>query len=660
MTNRTLESLQKQYAREVAPPKGGMRGPGPGGPRRGGPRATGKPKHTKQTIKRLMGYLGEYKFLLVLVFFFMILHTVTSLCGSYMLSPIINRIQMAVAPDSQIKWTVIGRFADSIIEKISSTALIQNIFAKGTAAEISVYVLSAIVVLALVYLTGILATYMQARIMLHISQHATERIRNDLFNKVQNLPIRFFDTNTTGEIMSRFTNDVDNIDVMMNNTLTQVTSGIITLIGTFTFMITTNIWLTLITIVFLPIFAKGGAIIASKSGKHYKSKQKALGAVNGYIEESVTGQKVVKVFNHEEICLEEFKMLNDDLRDKEFRAMFYGGIMGPIMGNTSQISYAVTLGVGGIMMAFGGFGAGDLTVFANYSKQFSMPINMISNQMSTIFSALAGAERVFSIMDTEPEFYGSDIENDNTEIIKGDVVVENVTFGYVPEKTILKNISLYAHPGQKIAFVGSTGAGKTTITNLLNRFYDIDSGEILIDGKNIRDYSKNTLRENIAMVLQDTHLFTGTVRENIRYGRLDATDDEVVKAAKTASAHSFIMRLEKGYDTVLDGDGANLSQGQRQLLNIARAALSRAPILVLDEATSSVDTRTERHIEHGMDRLMKNRTTFVIAHRLSTVRNATAIMVLEAGEIIERGSHEELLAMKGRYYELYTGKKELD
>jgi len=338
--------------------------------------------------------------------------------------------------------------------------------------------------------------------------------------------------------------------------------------------------------------------------------------------------------------------------------------MGPIMGNTSQITFAFTLGVGGIMMLLTGFTPGELTVFANYSRQFSFPITNISQQMTTVFSALAGAERVFAVMDQEPEApdpEGAIDENTPGHTgIAGDVVFENVTFGYVPEKTVLKNISLYAHPGQKIAFVGSTGAGKTTITNLLNRFYDIESGSITIDGIDIKQYSRDYLRKNIAMVLQDTHLFTGTVMENIRYGRPDATDEEVIAAAKTASAHSFIMRLENGYQTKLEGDGANLSQGQRQLLNIARAALSKAPILVLDEATSSVDTRTERHIEHGMDRLMKNRTTFVIAHRLSTVRNSNAIMVLEQGEIIERGDHDDLLAMKGRYYELYTGMKELD
>ncbi len=658
MAKRSLEDLQKQYARTVAPGRGMMGGPrrGPGGP---GGRAKGKPKNTRQTIGRLWQYVGRYRWFLVLVLFCMLLSTLTSLCGGYLLSPIINRIQMVVAPEKEIKWTVIGRKADAIISHFTEFAPIRQMLASGKLSAIAAYVLCAVGILAAVYLIGILSSYLQARLMLHVSQNATERIRGDLFARLQEKPIRYFDANTTGELMSRFTNDVDNIDVMMNNSLTSLVSGTITLIGTFLFMITTNIWLTLVTVVFLPIFALGGGAIAKKSGKYYGGQQAALGAVNGYIEESVTGARVVKVFNHEETCVEEFEMLNNDLREKQMKAQFYGGIMGPVMGNTSQISYGVTVGVGGILMAVAGLGAGDLTVFAGYSRQFSMPINMISQQMSTVFAALAGAERVFAVIDAPTEVPDQPQAITDGEI-HGEVVLEDVSFGYVPEKTILKHISLHAHPGQKIAFVGSTGAGKTTVTNLLNRFYDIDSGSIQIDGRPIRAYGMEFLRKNIAMVLQDTHLFTGTVMENIRYGRLDATDEEVIAAAKTASAHSFIMRLSDGYQTMLSGDGANLSQGQRQLLNIARAALSRAPILVLDEATSSVDTRTERHIEHGMDRLMKNRTTFVIAHRLSTVRNADAILVLEHGEIVERGSHDELLQKKGRYYELYTGKRELD
>jgi len=459
--------------------------------------------------------------------------------------------------------------------------------------------------------------------------------------------------------MSRFTNDVDNISTMISSSLTSIISGVVTLIGTLVFMFSTSWLLTLVTIVFLPIFTFGGLTLSKLSRKYYKSQQAALGAVNGYIEEMVTGQKVVKVFNHEDECIEEFGLLNDDLRGKQFSATFWGGVFGPIMGNTSQIFYAVTVGLGGILMVFGKLSPGGLTVFSRYSRQFSMPINQISQQMTSIFSALAGAERVFEVMDTDPETADPE-DADPMEHMQGHVIVKDVTFGYVPEKTVLKHISLYAKPGQKIAFVGSTGAGKTTITNLLNRFYEISEGSITVDGVDIRQIKREELRKKIAMVLQDTHLFTGTVMENIRYGRLDASDEEVIEAAKTASAHSFIMKLPDGYQTKLEGDGTNLSQGQRQLLNIARAAISKAPILVLDEATSSVDTRTERHIERGLSRLMADRTTFVIAHRLSTVRNANAIMVLEQGEIIERGTHDELLALKGRYYELYTGLRELD
>ncbi len=650
---RTLQQLQNQYSRSSGPES--MRGGPMGGPPRGR-RMKGKPKNTKATVKRLLSYVGKYKFRLILVLLCMLLTTVSSLCGGYLVAPIINKIAQTISPDTVFKFSAAEQFAYDLIEDLSNTSFIR--FFMDATSEVVVYIFSALFILASVYLISVISSYTQARIMLSVSQGAIENIRNDLFGKLQTLPVKYFDSNPTGEIMSRFTNDVDNIDVMLNNSLTSIVSGTISLVGTFIFMITTNIWLTMITVCFIPVFIFGGGIIGKRSSRFYGAQQSALGAVNGYIEETVSGQKVIKVFNHEDECVEEFKLINEDLRNKQFKAQFWGGIMGPIMGNMSQICYSITVGVGGVLMCISGFAPGALTVFAGYSKQFSMPINQISMQVSTIFAALAGAERVFKVMDVEPE-NPNDVNAICDEIV-GDVVLENVTFGYVEDKPVLKNISLYAHPGQKIAFVGSTGAGKTTITNLLNRFYDIDEGEILIDGKPLKSFDREHLRRNIAMVLQDTHLFTGTVMENIRYGRLDATDDEVIAAAKTASAHSFIMRLEHGYDTILEGDGANLSQGQRQLLNIARAALSKAPILVLDEATSSVDTRTERHIEHGMDRLMKNRTTFVIAHRLSTVRNANAIMVLEKGEIIERGDHDDLLAMKGRYYELYTGKRELD
>ncbi len=613
---RTLEQLQKQYNSAAAPSGRG--------PMAATNNFKGKPKHSRETVGRILGYISQYKFRLVLVFLCMLMSTAASLAGGYVLRPVINNIANAETP----------------------------------AADRVAYLAMMIGVMVGIYLVAVLGTWLQSKLMIGISRSAIQSIRNDLFTKVEKLPLRFHDNETIGDLMSRFTNDVDNIGMMLDQSLMSMVSGIINLVGTLVMMIYTNIWLTLITLVFIPIFAFGGRVLINKSRKYYSAQQAALGAVNGYIEETVAGQKVVKVFNHEAECEEEFGELNDDLRGKQQKAMFFGGIMGPVMGNTTQISYALTAGIGGVLCALGRFDVGGLAIFVNYARQFSRPINEISQQMATIFSALAGAERVFSLMDREPEAADAD-DAVVPEKLAGHVVLDDVTFGYVPEKTVLKHISLYAKPGQKIAFVGSTGAGKTTITNLLNRFYDIDSGKITIDGIDIQKLPRAYLRRNIAMVLQDTHLFTGTVMENIRYGRLDATDEEVIAAAKTASADSFIRRLSDGYDTMIEGDGANLSQGQRQLLNIARAALSKAPILVLDEATSSVDTRTERHIEQGMDTLMKDRTTFVIAHRLSTVRNADAIMVLENGEIIERGDHDDLLAMKGRYYELYTGKSEL-
>ncbi len=650
---RSLEELRKQY--NSVSHGTSLRGGGPGrGP---GPRGKGKPKEMGKTVKRLLSYVGKYKFRLLLVLLCMLLTTLSSLFGGYLLVPIINRITLAINPAAPLEPSAMAKLADKVIGAFADSALMDALTG-NTVATVTVYVIAALIILGTVYLISALGSYIQARLMLSISQNSIQSIRNDLFQKLQTLPVRYFDSHPTGEIMSRFTNDVDNIDVMLNNSLTSIVSGVISLVGTFIFMLTTNVWLTVVTIVFIPLLIFAVGVIAKNSSKYYGAQQAALGAVNGYIEETVSGQKVVKVFNHEDECVEEFHLINEDLREKQEKAQFWGGVTGPIMHNISLISYAATLGVGGILIVTTGFTPGELTAFANYSKQFSMPISQLSMQFSALFAALAGAERVFKVIDETPE--EPDPRDASEEKIEGHVIMKDVTFGYVQGKTVLKNISLYAKPGQKIAFVGSTGAGKTTVTNLLNRFYDIESGEITIDGKPLKSYKREFLRENIAMVLQDTHLFTGTVMENIRYGRLDATDDEVIAAAKTASAHSFIMRLKDGYNTVLEGDGANLSQGQRQLLNIARAALSKAPILVLDEATSSVDTRTERHIEHGMDRLMKNRTTFVIAHRLSTVRNANAIMVLEKGEIIERGDHDDLLAMKGRYYELYTGMKELD
>ena len=615
------------------PPMGGP-GRGPGHHGRG--MMGGKPENTGETIRRLLTYLGQDKVWVIVAVCCAILTSAATLAGSYLLSPIIDGVA--------------GTWKETRVPG----ADVERIVSEGTKA-----LMLGVLLMLCVYMIGVATTYLQQRIMIGVSQRALKAIRKELFDHIQTLPVRYFDTNATGDIMSRFTNDVDVIGEMLNNTIIQLISGALSILGTVVIMLIMNVWLALLTILLVPLMIKSGGSIARRSSKYYRSQQSALGKLNGYIEETVTGQKVVKVFCHEEKAIQEFTDLNEDLKKKQIKAQFFGGIMGPVMSNISQVSYGITACVGGLFCIAGKLSVGNLSVFVNYSRQFSRPINEISMQVNTIFSALAGAERVFKVLDEAPE------EADRPEAvpmddIRGEVVMENVIFGYDPDKTILKHIDLYAHAGQKVAFVGSTGAGKTTVTNLLNRFYDIQEGKITIDGRDIKEYERKSLRSHIAMVLQDTHLFTGTVRENIRYGRPDATDEEVEQAARTASAHSFIMRLEDGYDTMLEGDGINLSQGQRQLLNIARAAVSKAPILVLDEATSSVDTRTEMHIDHGMERLMKDRTTFVIAHRLSTVRNADCIMVLEQGEIIERGTHKQLLDMKGRYYQLYTGAVELD
>ena len=592
-----------------------------------------KPKNTKATAKRLFSYLEQEKHKIAAAFVCVLVSSASTLCGSYLLRPIINGLIDSTKTPQQ---------------KITS-------------------LMAGLALMAVVYVLGVGATYLQGRIMISVSQGTLKRIREHLFRKVQKLPVRYFDTNPTGDIMSRFTNDVDIIGEMLNSTLVQIFSGTITLIGTLALMLYTNWVLAVVTIVVSPIIAKIGTAIAGKSRKYFMKQQTDLGKVNGYIEETVTGQKVVKVFNYEENVVNEFSELNQSLRNSQVKAQFISGIMGPCMNAMSQVNYTLTACVGSIIafasrwgggVPFSALDIGGLTVFVNYSRQFSRPINELAQQVTNIMSALAGAERVFNVMDEAEEI--DDGKKLVLDKVHGDDLVEGVTFGYNPDKIILKDVSVFAHPGQKIALVGSTGAGKTTITNLITRFYNINKGKITIDGVDIKDISLECLRENIAMVLQDTHLFTGTIMENIRYGRLSATDEEVRQAAKTSCADMFIKNMPEGYDTMLKGDGSNLSQGQRQLLNIARAALSKAPILVLDEATSSVDTRTEKHINEGMDALMEDRTTFVIAHRLSTIRNADAIMVLENGEIIERGTHEELLEKKGRYFELYTGLKELD
>ncbi len=594
-----------------------------------------KPKNVKGSILRLLSYIKDDKWLFGIAMICVVVNTGASLLGSYMLRPILNNY---IVPENGV----------------------------GDIAGLA----KALMIMGCVYLAGVVAAYFQARIMIGISQRALMKLREELFVKMQKMPVRFFDTTPNGELMSRYTNDVDAVGEMLNNTLIQLFAGMIQIVGTLGFMVYTNIWLTILTLVMTPIMLKAGGFVAGHSQKFYREQQAAIGKLNGYIEETISGQKVIKVFNHEDRAIEDFTKLNYDLKGKQMKAQFFGGIMGPVMGNLSQVSYSLTAAIGGILCVMHGFDKGGLLIFVNYSRQFSRPINEISMQVNTIFSALAGIERVFDILDMEeePEF-GTIPKEDQSptdqliyklDHVEGEIVLQNVTFGYNPDKVILKDITLYAKKGQKIAFVGSTGAGKTTVTNLLSRFYEISKGRISIDTIDVRNIAKDELRRNIALVLQDTHLFTGTVMENIRYGRLDATDEEVIAAAKIANADGFIRHLANGYQTMLEGDGSNLSQGQRQLLNIARAALSKAPILILDEATSSVDTRTEQLIQKGMDALMASRTTFVIAHRLSTIRNSKAIIVLEHGQIIERGTHEQLMEKKGRYYQLYTGKAELD
>ncbi len=590
----------------------GMKGPGPGKMLE---LPSAKPKDTTKTVKRLLGYLRKDRMTLAFAFICVLTNTILNLVSSYMLRPLINDLS-------------VGK---------GIHVLVQNV-----------------IIMAIAYGIAIVANFLQFRIMIGISQRALEGLRNDLFEKMQKLPLRYFDTNSNGDTMSRFSNDVDSVGEMMSNNAITLFSSIITLIGTFLVMVITNIYLTIVTLTIIPLFYFVGKFITTKSRKYFKARQETLGQLNGFIEETIAGQKVIKVFNHEEEALKDFEIHNNQYREKVVKAQFLGGMMGPVMGGMGHLSYVITAFVGGFFCFLGLADIGAYAVFLNYSRTFSGPINQISMQMNVLYSAIAGAERVFDLMDETPEPQDSESALTPNKL-EGFVKLDNVSFGYKKDNLVLKKISLYAKPGQKIAFVGSTGAGKTTITNLLNRFYDIESGVITIDGIDIKNFSKSYLRKNVAVVLQDTHLFEGTVMENIRYGRLDATDEDVITSAKAANAHSFIKKLEFGYDTFIESDGANLSQGQRQLLNIARAAISKAPILVLDEATSSVDTRTEKHIQQALDRLMATRTTFVIAHRLSTVRNSNAIIVLENGEIIERGDHEELLSNKGRYYELYEG-----
>ena len=603
-----------------------------------------KPKNAKRTFGRILKYMGKNKLFLIVVFITLILSTVCSIGASYCLKPILNDVADSIKANN---------FFDSGIK-----ILIKNLL-----------------MLSLLYLGASLFSFIQSKIMVKIAYKTTNLIRKDLFDHMQTLPLRYFDSKTHGEIMSRFTNDVDNVQMMLEQSMVQLVSSAFTFVGIVAVMIVLSPTLFGIACIFLVVMLIAVTQIGKQSRKYFREQQKNLGTMNGNIEESIEGMKVIKVFNHEEQAVEDFGKTNENFRKAATNANFFSGIMGPCSTGINNASYASIALTGGILALTGTLDIGTFFTFLSYSKQFTQPINQIANQMNTVFSALAGAERVFEVMDMESEVDEGTVtltEEHTTEgkkwfwvdgekkiPVEGNVVFSNVNFSYVPEKQVLKNINLYANAGQKIAFVGSTGAGKTTITNLINRFYDIQEGTITYDSIDIKRIKKDDLRKSLAIVLQDTHMFTGTIMDNIRYGRLDATDEECIAAAKLASAHSFIRRLPDGYNTIITGDGGNLSQGQRQLLAIARAAVADPPVMILDEATSSIDTRTELHIEHGMDRLMIGRTVFVIAHRLSTVRNSNAIMVLENGEIIERGDHDDLLAQKGRYYELCTGKAKL-
>ncbi len=616
-----------------------------------------KPKDAKKTIKRLLGYMTHKKWPIVVVLLSLILSTLSSLAGTYMMRPMIN--------------TLAG--SGSASEKLQSLAI-------------------SLLILLGIFLVGVICNYVQSATMAVLAQRAVNKLRSDLFDSLESLPLSYFDRHPHGELMSRFTNDADNVYFAMEQSMVNLISSVLSFVGIVAVMLYTSPILFIVTALVLFGSLSVFKIVGGRSRNYYRKQQAALGRVNGEIQEVIEGLKVVKAFGHEDIAKEKFDKLNCEYRDAATDANFFAGAIMPLSANILNIGYALTAILGGFLALVMGFDIGGYAAYLTYSRQIGGPVNQVSQQITAIFSALAGAERIFDVMDTPPEIDEGDVElipvikNENGELaeyhgghpkawawkcptenggyelvpLKGDVVLKDVDFAYVEDKKVLKKVNVYANPGQKIALVGSTGAGKTTITNLINRFYEINSGTITYDGIDIRRIKKDSLRRSLGAVLQDTHLFTGTVMENIRYGRLEATDEECIAAAKAANAHSFIRRLPDGYNTMVTGDGANLSQGQRQLLAIARAAVKDPPVMVLDEATSSIDTRTEQHIQQGMDMLMEGRTVFVIAHRLSTVRNSDCIVVIEGGQIQEKGPHDQLLEEKGRYYMLYTGQHVLD
>lgn len=653
--------MAEENVKEVKPPKGG--GPMGHGRRMMGPKP--KIENPGKIFKRVLGYVLK----------------------NYAVHLVIVVIGIFVSVFAQVKGTLFLReLINGYIEPLVGS---DNPDFGG--------LLRTILMMAVIFLLGIAATYTYNKLMIYITQGTLRNLRVELFTKMERLPVKYFDTHSHGDIMSIYTNDIDTLRQMISQSIPQLLSSVITIVSVFISMVVLSIPLTVLTLVMVAVMMLATAKVAGKSGSYFVEQQKNLGILNGQIEEMMEGQKAVKVFCHEEESKEQFDKMNEALFFSANRANAFVNILGPVNMQLGTLSYVLCAVVGGVLAInhFGGLLLGDLAAFLNFNKSFNMPISQISQQFNSIIMALAGAERIFRLLDEEPEtdegyvtlvnakyvddprgvqgsvltetdertgiwawkhYHKADDTTTYVEL-KGDVVFDDVDFGYNDEKIVLHNIKLFATPGQKIAFVGSTGAGKTTITNLINRFYDIQDGKIRYDGININKIKKDDLRRSLGIVLQDTHLFTGTVKDNIRYGRLDATDEEVVAAAKLANAHSFIMRLPKGYDTEIKGDGGSLSQGQRQLLAIARAAIADPPVLILDEATSSIDTRTEKLVQSGMDRLMKGRTTFVIAHRLSTVRNSDCIMVLEQGRVIERGTHDELIEAQGKYYSLYTGNK---